>query len=333
MTTPSELPSAEVQVLLPSCNRRDYLREALDSVLSQTYRDFHILVIDDASSDGTAELAQEYERRFPGRVTALRKCQRRGLADSINLGLRLTHKAPFVAFHNDDDVWAPTKLGAQIDAFRANPGLGLVATEAEVIGPEGRPTGMLFSDLFGKPDLSNAARRIFWEGNCLCAASVVAKRAALDLLQPYPFAGGCQDMSMWLQISAHMPVAWLNEPLTSWRKAPGQMTEARAGQMWRETYALRDRLFRDDATVRNAVGGESARRRLDGDALYRSYLYLRQWNLPDYTWFAGQVIKRHSLRLTILLGFHTARALIAGSTTDFAEPSQASSASVSTRRR
>ena len=311
MTTPPELPHAEVQVLLPSYNRRDYFRQALDSVLSQTFRDFHVLVIDDASSDGTADVAREYEQRFPGRVTALCKRKRRGVADSVNLGLHLTRDAPYVAFHNDDDVWSPVKLAAQIDVFRQNPCLGLVATEAEAIDAEGRSTGMLFSDVYGKPDLARPARRIFWEGNCLCAPSVVATRAGLDLVKPYyPPLCGCEDMYLWLVISAHMPIAWLDTPLTYWRRAAGQMTVVRERQMWRDTYALRDRLFRDDETVRSAVGGEAARRRLDGDALYRAYLYLQQWDLASYAWFAGQVLKRHSLRLVVLLALYSARALI-----------------------
>jgi hypothetical protein len=314
----SELPKreepqeAEVQVLLPSYNRRTYLREALESVLHQTYRDFRVLIIDDASIDGTLELAREYEQRFPDHVTAIVKTEQRGLADSLTLGLRLTKNARYVAFHNDDDVWMPTKLEMQMDRFREDPSLGFVATEAVIIDADGSPTGELLSDLLGKPDAVNPAQRIFWQGNCYCAASVTASRAALDLLErPYPFPGRCMDMYMWLVISSHLPVAWLDAPLTRYRVAGGQMSQTRAHQMWRETYALREYLLKEDPTVCAAVGGcRAAETRLDENALYLAQSYLRRLDVASYGWFAWRVIKRRRVHLFTLLAKCTARALL-----------------------
>jgi hypothetical protein len=118
-------------------------------------------------------------------------------------------------------------------------------------------------------------------------------------------------MYMWLVISAYLPIAWLESPLIYYRKSAGQTTVVRQRQMWRETYALRDRTFRRDETVRIAVGGQSARRKLDDDALYRASLYLRRWDFSSYAWFAWQVLKRRSLRLMCLLAFYTVRALAA----------------------
>ena len=99
------LPPTEVQVLLTSYNRRALLAQSVDSVLAQTHEDLHVLIVDDASPDGAGELAKDYERRFPGQVTAICKPTRRGVAHSCNLVLPLMRQCPFVAFIADDDMW------------------------------------------------------------------------------------------------------------------------------------------------------------------------------------------------------------------------------------
>lgn len=310
-----QIPAAEVHVVLLSYNRRSYFREAIDSVLAQTYRDFQLLVIDDASTDGTLEIAKEYERRLPGRVTVVSKAERRGVSHSMNLGVALTKASRYVAFHNDDDVWLPEKLQSQVATFRENPLLGFVATDAAMIDAEGRPTGKLFSDLYGKPDLDNPAWRIFWYGNCYCTPSVMASRAALDLVEPYQpcVVDACEDMYMWLVISSRMAVAWLKEPLTLCRSGAGhqQVTRSHGRKMWRETYALRDRLLDVDASVRAVVGGKEAGRwRLDDNALYLAHSFLRQLDFESYAWFAWQVLKRRRVRLAVLLVKYTAQGLL-----------------------
>jgi glycosyltransferase involved in cell wall biosynthesis len=309
---PETYQQAEIQVVLPCCNRRRYLQDALESVLAQTYRDFHVVIIDDASTDGTLELAKDYEQQEPHRLTVVSKPERRGLADSWMLGLALTDKARYVAFHNDDDVWLPTKLEAQIGRFREYPSLGFIATEAAVIDAEGRPTGERFSDLFGKPDAVNPAKRIFWNGNCYCAASVMASRPAVDLIERhYPFAGRCMDMYMWLVISSRLSVAWLDASLTRYRVAGGQMSDTHAHQMWRESYSLRRYLLTKDEAVCAAVGGRhAARGRLDDHALWVACLYLRKMDLRNYAWFAWQILKRANPRLAALLAKYTAKALL-----------------------
>jgi glycosyltransferase involved in cell wall biosynthesis len=299
--------------LLACYNRRAYFREALDSVLGQTYRDFHVLVIDDASDDGTAELARDYEARSNGRVTVICKPTRRGYVHSVNLGLNLLASASNVAFHNDDDVWHPEKLERQMQVLADHPELGMVATEAAIIDEHGHRTGRLFSDLNGKLDLEHPARHLFWFGNCLCAPSVIATRTALDLVEPYEIAdGGCNDMHMWLAISARLPVAWIEEPLTDYRQSSGQMSSVRVTQMFREMFELRERAFNRSEELRDAVGAEAGETRLGGDALYWAAWHLRRFDWSSYVWFSRNVIARRRPRQIVLLAYLTARSLVEG---------------------
>lgn len=80
--------------------------------------------------------------------------------------------------------------------------------------------------------------------------------------------------------------------------------------MWRESYSLREHALRTDPTVRSAVGGEAALRRLDGDALYRGEFYLRYGDLSSYAWFACRVLRRCRVCLAMLLVLYTTRGLV-----------------------
>ena len=294
----------EVQILLMSYNRAAYLEQAVESVLAQTYRDYHVLIVDDASTDGTAELAVEYERRNPGRVTALIKQERRGYADSLRVGLGALSGAEYLAMLDDDDLWHTRKLEAQLQAFARRPELGLVATEAEIIDAAGEAVGQLFSQLHGRPDLERPARDIFWNGNSLASSSVLISRAALSLITPYqPHGDGCNDMELWLAIAAHLPIAWLEEPLTYVRHSPGQMTERKLATMWRESYLLRERAYCESPAVRNAVGGAQARRRLDGDLVYWARWHVREGNWPEFVWYARRTLSRRNPGLAVLLAY------------------------------
>jgi glycosyltransferase involved in cell wall biosynthesis len=304
------VPDAAVHVVLTSYNRGAYLQQALDSVLEQTFQDLHVLVVDDASDDGAAGVARDYERRFPERVTALCKPVRRGYVHSMNLGLAQLRDASLVAFQYDDDLWHPRKLEMQIQALADRPDAGLVATEALIIDEQGRAQGRLFSDIWGKPDPDRMAWHLFLHGNCLCAPSVVITRNALEFIEPYAdSAGGCNDMDMWLAISSRMPILWLEEPLTYYRHSAQQMSNVRGLRMMRETYALRERQFNHSAAVRDAVGGDEARLHLDSHAVFWASRSLGRFDIRAYAWYAWRVIRRRRLRLALELAYFTLRAL------------------------
>ncbi len=305
-----DLPPATVYVLLTSYNRRPYLPVALESVLAQTYRDFHVLVIDDGSEDGSAELAHEYHERQPDKVTAVCKGTRRGIGDTLNLGLRTLRSAPYFALLNEDDVWHPTKLEAQLEVFSPRPDVGLVATDALIIGPDGSPTGQVFSEFPGPPDTDRLAQRIFWYGNCLVASSVMLSHEAVGLIGELPRGGMAHDLVMWLEVASQLSAVWIPEPLVSYRMNHEQLTSTHARASRREVFKLRRDLLERSPAVCRAVGGDAARRRLDGDALYWAAWHLRHRDWDLYRWFTRQVLARRKMRLDAWLVYLTIRSLL-----------------------
>lgn len=120
-----------VSVAIVTYNQRNFLGELLDSVLDQDYPNLEVIVADDASTDGTAELCREYERKYPGRVTLVRASVNGGITANSNAGLeRCTGE--FFCFVGGDDIFLPGKISAQVEWFRRNPDAALCACRVEV---------------------------------------------------------------------------------------------------------------------------------------------------------------------------------------------------------
>jgi len=112
-----------VTVIIPTYNRRQYLSRAIESVLEQTFRDYELLIIDDASKDDTRALVSEYT---DSRIQYFRHETNRGAPAARNTGLRHA-KGEFIAFLDSDNEWLPQRLEKQIALFSAvNASVGVV---------------------------------------------------------------------------------------------------------------------------------------------------------------------------------------------------------------
>jgi glycosyltransferase involved in cell wall biosynthesis len=113
-------PTASISVILPVYNGESYLAEAIESVLEQTIPPSEVLLIDDGSTDRSAEIAESYAPR----VTTIRQTNG-GQPAAHNRGIRRS-SGEFIAFQDADDVWEPRRLELELDAFRADPSLDMV---------------------------------------------------------------------------------------------------------------------------------------------------------------------------------------------------------------
>ena len=131
MTTPP----AQVSVIVPAYNGERYLDEALRSAVGQSLPPSEVIVVDDGSTDGSAEIAE----RFGDPVRCIRQ-ENTGVAGARNRGLSAA-TGEFVAFLDHDDVWPPEKLEIQVAALRSNPDVGIVSGRMRVFGGAlpGRP--------------------------------------------------------------------------------------------------------------------------------------------------------------------------------------------------
>lgn len=110
----------KVSVIIPAYNGDRYLAEAIDSVLQQTYQDYEIIVVDDGSTDHTAQVAQQY-----GKAVRYLTQANQGVAASRNLGLAAA-LGDYIAFLDQDDILLPHKLSSQAAMLDQDPDLGIV---------------------------------------------------------------------------------------------------------------------------------------------------------------------------------------------------------------
>lgn len=112
-----------VSIIIPTYNRAGILPRAIDSVINQTFEDFELIVVDDASTDGTAAVVDEYDDE---RITYICHETNAGNGTARNTGIS-NSTGTYVAFLDDDDVWLPTKLERQVAVFEQSPqSVGLV---------------------------------------------------------------------------------------------------------------------------------------------------------------------------------------------------------------
>lgn len=121
-----------VSILMPAYNVENYIAEAIDSMLAQTYDDFELFVLDDCSTDNTAKIVASYTDK---RIRHIRHKQNLGLANNLNEGLKLA-QGKYIARMDGDDISLPTRLQTQIDFLEANPDIDLCSCGLQMFGME-----------------------------------------------------------------------------------------------------------------------------------------------------------------------------------------------------
>lgn len=202
-----------VSVLLTCYNHLDYLGPCLDSLRSQTFRDFEVIALDDGSTDGTREfLAKQADLRVHLNESNL------GTYGTLNVGLGLA-TGDWIAVFNDDDLWAPEKLQRQIEALEGWPRTGLVHTSGWFIGPDGNrlsdPEPLGFP--WPKTKSGDVLADLMHHNQIITSSALFSREAVERVGQFDPSFYGCGDWQMWLRIASEFDVVHVDEPLTFYR--------------------------------------------------------------------------------------------------------------------
>lgn len=209
----------EVSVILPTHNRASLLGRAIASVLSQTFRDFELIVVDDASTDGTGEIARSFE---DARVKYLRNDSKRGAAAGENRGIEAS-RAELIAFIDDDDEWLDGKLEAQVSRFRIEPAsIGVVYTGRWLNKHGTRQYGPPLSILSKKGEIHDElfTRRTFVPLVCAMVRKECFRVAGM-FDESLPTSN---DYDLWIRISRHFRFVYIPEPLVIVNYTPGSIS-------------------------------------------------------------------------------------------------------------
>ncbi|MDY3846132.1 MAG: glycosyltransferase [Eubacteriales bacterium] len=138
--------SGLVSIIMPSYNTGRFIRESIDSVINQTYKNWELLIVDDCSTDDTDEAVSSFD---DARIRYLKNEKNSGAAVSRNYAIREA-KGEWIAFLDSDDIWVPEKLEKQLK-FMADNGLFFSYTNYEKIDEDGKPLNIYVSG----PDIIN----------------------------------------------------------------------------------------------------------------------------------------------------------------------------------
>ena len=207
-----------VSVIVPSYNTAQYVPEAINSILAQTYQNLEIHVVDDGSKDNTREVMQAYAN--DPRVIYHYQ-ENRGESGARNTGIRAA-KGDLIALCDADDLWMPRKLEVQVPCFKDRPEVGVVYTNTVHVDSNNheiptyrttRHNGRITEKLFGE--------------NFVTGATSMFRRECFDGELYDETLKTCADYDISLRLSVKYEFYYLDEVTYRYRMWPGQVSNAR----------------------------------------------------------------------------------------------------------
>lgn len=213
-----------VSVIIPAYNAEAFICQTLDSVISQTYRNIEVLVVDDGSQDRTAEIVKSIAQR-DHRVILLQQSNA-GVAAARNLAIQKS-SGEYIAPIDADDIWYPQKLEKQVQCMlQAEPSVGLVYAWSVDIDEEGLLTGgYVTSTLEGEVYIA-----LVYSNFVANASAPLIRRTCLDQVGYYNCqlkehnAQGCEDTDIYLRIAEYYQFRVVPEFLIGYRRTINSMS-------------------------------------------------------------------------------------------------------------
>lgn len=193
-----------ISILMPVYNGEKYIRESVDSILSQTFTDFEFLIVEDGSTDGTVEILAEYARK-DSRIRIIYNEKNSGVAESLNRGLKLAC-GEYIARMDADDVSLPERLAVQVAYLLEHPNVSVCGTFLSIYGTE---------QIWDAPVENEAIRAQLLFYSCLYHPTIIMKKeTVVSFGTEYDLnAVHAEDYHLWARLSLQKKVIFANIPL------------------------------------------------------------------------------------------------------------------------
>ncbi|MDY6836573.1 MAG: glycosyltransferase [Thermodesulfobacteriota bacterium] len=269
-----------VSVIIPTYNRSRFLGEALDSALNQTYKEMEIIVVDDGSTDDTAQLVQRYK----GRIQYIYQ-KRSERSNARNRGVRESC-GEYIAFLDSDDLWLPEKIERQVKILNENEQIGVVYAGVQFIDENGRAyEGKICWEALQRK------RQSLYEDLMTCnvisgsASSVLLRRECIDRVGPFDEAmNTCEDLDLWRRLAGLYRFQKIDLPLVKLRvhientqdrlSAMAKGYETILWKIWRQGTPPESASYKNEAIIKLLAQIAS--------------LYKQDHNLWRFFWFCGR---------------------------------------------
>lgn len=223
-----------VSMIMPVHNGARWLTEAIDSVLEQDFRDFELILVDDASSDASPAIMAEAALRDP-RVRLLRLDVNAGLPGALNAGFALA-RGEFHSWTSDDNILRPPMLGRLVATLDAHPAAAIAHADFMLIDEAGQDIAV---------SRVGPAERLLHGNNI--GASFLYRACVTEALGGYDTAlFGVEDYDFWLRASRRFAFIALHEDLYRYRKHGASLTSQRAERIQALTARIVEQAFPAD---------------------------------------------------------------------------------------
>jgi glycosyltransferase involved in cell wall biosynthesis len=203
-----------ISVIMSVYNGERYLNEAIDSILSQTYRNFEFIIINDGSTDRTKDILNSYNDK---RLRIIHQ-PNYGVSESKNRAIKLS-KGIYLAIQDADDISLENRLEIQVGFLESHPEIAAVASFNEQIYPH-RPRFIQTNIWPTKPD-----RETLLQGNCMCHGSTMFRRSVFDIIGMYDVSlKWAHDYDLFLRISERFKLAIIPQVLYKLRMHPNSLS-------------------------------------------------------------------------------------------------------------
>ncbi len=213
-----EIRKPEISTIITAYNCAPYVESAINSALSQTFKDYEIIVVDDCSVDETQQKILKYKNHK--KIRYFFKKANGGNAHSKNYGINRA-KGRYIAFLDGDDIWLPDKLKKQHEIMQKNPDLGIVYSSFKIINLEG--------NLIAENKLPNVKKPYpkILLGNFIGLSGALVKKECFDqcgLLNDQIRTH--EDWDLWMRITRRFKIHLMEEPLFLYRSSkPNKITK------------------------------------------------------------------------------------------------------------
>lgn len=208
----------KISVIMPAFNREKFIGKAIASVLSQSFKNIELIIIDDGSADSTVSIAREYCK--DSRVKVLVNEKNLGIAETRNRGLREA-QGEYIAMLDSDDVWLDnTKLEKQLAFLETNPAYAIVGSAIKKIDQEDKDIQVI-----EYPCTDSAIRKTILRYNSFAQSALLIRKSAMMQAGMYSTRFKiCDDYDLWLRIGCRSKFTNLKEITTGYRIHGGNIT-------------------------------------------------------------------------------------------------------------
>jgi len=223
-----------VSVVMPVYNAQEFLAEAIESILEQTYENFELIIVNDGSTDKSEMIINSYKN---SRIILVSR-ENKGVSASRNEAMALA-KGKYIAMQDADDLSDKNRLHKQVNFLEDNPEIGLLGSNYHVIESDSKNICMT-TDVFTRPKdlkIAEVFSNQFGQGTVMMRASHVKDKSYDEALAL------SEDYDLWTRLSRITKIANLPEPLYKWRNHKKSASAQSIDEARKYAYRIRDREF------------------------------------------------------------------------------------------